>query len=125
MADQTPPQNPPQAPPAPQTPTPVQAVENVVEQGISSTIKALWAKYGILFILVGIGLIALKFGSVAMDVLGGSSKKDLQEAQKTDAELKAKEDATNKQADALVKDAADLPKTEGQVDDDWDKKQGN
>lgn len=127
MADQTPPAAPPAAPAAQPAPAPTvsQVVEAKVEQTFSSIVKDLWARYGILFILVGIGLIALKFGSVAMDVLGWSSKKDLQDAIKTDTQLKAKEDATNTQADALVKQANDLPKTEGQVDDDWDKKQGN
>jgi hypothetical protein len=124
MADQTPPQSSPQAPPTP-VPTVSQAVEAKVEETFSSIIKALWAKYGILFVLVGMGLLALKFGSIAMDVLGWSSKKDLQNAIKTDTQLKAQEDATNKQADALVREVTDLPKTEGKVDDDWDKKQGN
>lgn len=119
MPDQNDQQSPSIPAPAPQNPVPQ---TNVVEETFSSAVKALWAKYGIFFILVGIGILALKFGNLAMDILGWSSKKDLEQAQKTDAQLKAKEDATNAQANALVKEANDLPKTEGKVDDDWDKK---
>ena len=130
MTDQNDQQNPPPSasPAQVAAPTPTAAqtvattVETKVEETFSSMIKDLWSRYGILFFLVGIGLIALKYSSVAMEILGWSSKKDLQSAQKTDAQLKAQEEATNKEADALVKEATDLPKTEGQVDDDWDKK---
>lgn len=117
MADQNDTQSPSQPVPAPQTPA-----AGIVEETFSSAVKALWAKYGIFFILIGIGILALKFGNLLMDILGWSSKKDLEQAQKTDTQLKAKEDATNAQANALVKEANDLPKTEGKVDDDWDKK---
>jgi hypothetical protein len=99
-----------------------QAVETKVEQTFSSVVKDLWAKYGILFVLIGLGLAILKFNDAIMDVLGWSSKKDLQSTMKTDAQLKAQEDATNNQADVLVKDAEELPGKEGAVDDDWDKK---
>lgn len=129
MADQTPPAAPPQAPAAPPAPAPTstlnQAVEAKVEQGFSTVVKGLWAKYGILFILVGIGLLIAKFGDIASTILAYMSKKDVSDAQKTDTQLKAQEDAANQQADALVKKADALPAQEGQVDDDWDKKQGN
>ena len=123
MADQTPPQNPPQAPPAP--PTVSQQAPTVVvqaETGLKSVIKDLWGKYGIFFVLIGILLLVAKFNDVIMDLLGWSSKKDLQKAEKTDAELKAQEDAANQQADALVKKANDLPSQEGKVDENWNQK---
>ena len=84
-----------------------------------ATLKALWAKYGIWFIFVGIALAVVEFGNLAMDFLGWSSKKDLQAAQKTDTELKAKEAAINAQADTLVKEAAELPSTEKPIANDW------
>ena len=82
----------------------------------------MWSKYGILFILVGIGLLIAKFGDIVTDILAASSKKDLKNAQKTDTQLKAQEDAASQQADALVKQADAMPAQEGEVDDDWDKK---
>ena len=126
MTDQNDQQGPPAAIAAPVAPAPApsvaQAVTTAATTAVDNSLKGLWNRYGIFFILVGLGLLILKFNGVIMDVLGWSSKKDLQEAQKTDTQLKAKEDATNTQADALIKQAQDLPKQEGQVDDDWDKK---
>ena len=130
MADQNDQQNPPAPQPAPQAPTPVvastvqQAPTVVVqaETGLKSVIKDLWGKYGIFFVLIGILLLVAKFNDVIMDLLGWSSKKDLQKAEKTDVQLKAQEDAANQQADALVKKANDLPSQEGKVDENWNQK---
>ena len=119
MVDQNDTQTPPAATPAPVTAT---TVTTVVEQTFSSIVKALWDKYGIFFIVVGIGLILLKFSSIAVNILGWASKENIAQAQKTDAQLKSKETVANQQADALVQQAQDLPKTEGQVSDDWYKK---
>ena len=111
MADeQTPPAASPAAPAAQPAATPTPSI-----------IKEMWSKYGILFILVGAGLLIAKFGDIAMSLLASASKKDIEAAQKTDTQLKA-QDAANQQADALVKKADALPAQQGKVDDDWDKK---
>lgn len=112
MSDQNDPQS-------PSTPTVASTVEAKVEQVASFTFKSLWEKYGILFIIMGALLLIAKYSSVFMEFLSWSSKKDLQDAQKVDTQLKTQEDAANKQADALVQAAKDLPKQEGTVSDDW------
>ena len=120
MADQ---QDPPAAPPVAATAPPAATTTPTIKQEVEqSLIKGLWSKYGILFILVGLGLLVAKFGDIAMSLLASLSKKELQDAQKTDTQLKAQENAANQQADALVKKADELPSQEGKVDDDWDKK---
>lgn len=119
---QTPPQPAQAATTAVPAPTETQKVETVVEKGFSAIVKDLWNRYGILFILVGIVLVVVKFNSIIMDVLGWSSKIDLEDAQRTDAQLKSQEDQANAAADALVKKANELPTQEGTVNEDWYKK---
>lgn len=127
MAESIPPAAPPSAPAAPPapapTPTVAQEVKAEAEKTFSAILKDMWSKYGILFILVGIGLLIAKFGNIATSLLAAASKKDVENAQKTDAQLKSQEDAANQQADALVKKADELPAQQGTVTDDWYKKQ--
>lgn len=127
MAESIPPAAPPSAPAAPPapapTPTVAQEVKAEAEKTFSAILKDMWSKYGILFILVGIGLLIAKFGDIATSLLAAASKKDVENAQKTDAQLKSQEDAANQQADALVKKADELPAQQGTVTDDWYKKQ--
>jgi hypothetical protein len=134
MVDSNDTQSPPAPVQAPQAATPLQVtvapsatvtdkVESAVETGAKSVLKDLWGKYGVLFLLVGLFLLVAKFSDVIMDILGWSSKKDLQKAQATDTTLKAEADAANQQANDLVKKANELPNQEGTVDADWDKKQ--
>jgi hypothetical protein len=120
MADQNDQQTQPQ-PSQPATTAPPSESQEVTNT-LLAPVKQLWTKYGIFFIIVGVLLIALKFGNLAMDVLGWSSKKDLQDAQKKDTELKAQEDAASSQADSLVTQANNLPNQEGPVDADWNLK---
>lgn len=89
---------------------------------IKSVIKDLWAKYSIFFVIVGILMLVAKFGNLAMDFLAFKSKRAVDDAQKTDQKLKAEENAANKQANDLIKQAEDLPKTEKPVDENWNKK---
>lgn len=112
MADQNTPQNPPQAQPTPQAPP----------APSTSILKDLWTKHGIFFIVVGALLLAAKFGNVVIDLLTMASKKDVDQATKKDAQLKAEEDAANQKANDLVKKANDLPKQETPVDENWDKR---
>lgn len=100
----------------------IESLETKAKKTIFATVKDLWGKYSLFFTTVGLLLLAAKFSNVLMDLLNSASKKDLQNAQKTDIVLKAKEETANQQADALVKQAEDLPKQEGTVQDDWFKK---
>ncbi len=89
---------------------------------LKATIKDLWSKYSIFFIVVGAVLLVAKFSDVIMEIIGWKSKLDVEQAQKTDQKLKAQEDAANQQANDLIKKADELPKTEGKVDENWNKK---
>jgi hypothetical protein len=106
--------------------TPPQATAGIpavpTDSVLKATVKDLWAKYSIFFIIVGILLLVAKFGDIAMNVLAWKSKKDVEEATKTDTRLRAEENTANQQANDLVKQAQDLPKTEGKVDENWNKK---
>lgn len=114
MADQNDQQSPPQpAPSVPAVPT---------DSTLKAAVKDLWSKYSIFFIVVGALILIAKFGDLAMDFLGWKSKKELDQAIKTDDKLKAEENAANQQANDLIKKANELPKTEGKVDENWDKK---
>lgn len=88
-------------------------------EGIKSSVRDLWAKYSIFFIVVGIMLLFAKFGSSLMDLIAYFSKKTLEDAQKKDGQLKTQEDAANQAANQLRKEANELPKTETPVDEDW------
>lgn len=125
MPDQNDNQSPSQPPTAAQNPLPVPPSNSVLQDaagGLKETIKDLWSKYSIFFIVVGVALLVAKFSSVLMDLLGYLSKREVEQAQKTDAVLKAQEDSANQQADALVKHAQELPSQQGKVTSDWNKK---
>ena len=89
---------------------------------LKGQIKDLWSKYGLLFIIVGVALLVMKSSNFIMDLIASISKKDVQKAEKQDAKLKNEEDSAKTQADALVKQAEDLPSQEKPVDENWNKK---
>lgn len=121
MADQNDTQSPPQAQPVVPA-APSNAAIEVVKTGFVATVKDLWSKYSIFFIIFGALILIAKFNDLISDILGLASKKDVADATKTDEQLKAKETAANDQANALIKQANELPSKEGVVDADWNKK---
>lgn len=87
-----------------------------------SSVKELWGKYSIFFIIVGALLLIAKFGDLIISFLTWLSKRQVENAQKQDAALKQQEDAANKQANDLIKKADELPSQQGPVDENWNKK---
>lgn len=83
--------------------------------------KVLWNEYRTVFILLGALLVTLKFKDWLVDFLINGSKKMFQKAQAQNLTLQTKEDSDNKQADALINQAAQLPSQEVAVNDDWNK----
>lgn len=116
MPDQNDNQNPPQTPQLPVV------VSRSWTDDLKLTIATLWAKYSIFFILVGLVLLIARFGSVMIKIYAWLSKKEVEDTKKETAQLKVEEDAANKKANDLVAKANDLPKQEGTVDENWDRK---
>lgn len=125
MADQNDQQAPPTVPAVPSSslPTPpTNTAIKAVEMSFVATLKDLWRRYSIFFIFVGALVLIAKFNDIISDILGLASKKDLEQATNTDNQLRAKENATNNQANALVNQANELPAKEGTVDENWNRK---
>lgn len=78
------------------------------------------AKTAIVFVVSA--LLVAKYRDALIDLLLGSSKRVLKDAQAQDATLAAKEDAAKAQATALVDEANKLNQTSPTVDENWNKK---
>jgi hypothetical protein len=72
----------------------------------------------IVIIAIGAAIIYFEWQKIKDAILVSQAKKEMQNDNKEDAKLKANEDSTNKQADALVKKAQDEPNP----GDDWNSK---
>lgn len=82
----------------------------------------LWSEYKTPLILFGSVILTIKFRQWLIDLIVSSSKKLFENAQKQDQALQNEENKNSAQADALVKEANDLPSTEKPVDENWYKK---
>jgi hypothetical protein len=76
------------------------------------------------YVLAALALVlALEFRKFYTSFLVWLGQRQLNSAKKTDAPLAVQESKESQEADALVKQAEDLPKTEQPVTEDWYKNQ--
>ena len=91
--------------------------------GFIQQLKDLWNRSK-MYILAGLAIAAyLGWNKLKEMLLVYFGKKEIQQDNKEDASLKAKEDSANSQADALVKEANDLPSQQPPISEDWYKDQ--
>ena len=76
------------------------------------------------FFLLGLAalLLALEFQKLKEFLLLYFGQKEMKDTERKDQDLANKENSENAQADALIKQAQDLPKQEQPIDDNWYKK---
>jgi predicted lactoylglutathione lyase len=91
-------------------------------QKIKQDVSTLWEKDKIFLIVFGALILIAKFSSFMIDFYQALSKKEVDDATKQDAVLKAQEDANKAAADALVKQADDLGNQKTPVTEDWNVK---
>src|SRR5271166_455862 len=84
-------------------------------------LSELWQAYRTPLILFGGIILYMKSRDLILSYLLNSGKRAEQSALAKDAQMQAQENKDNQQADALVQQAADLPKTEQPVGTDWNK----
>ena len=90
---------------------------------ITGSVKYLWENDKIFLIVFGVIILIAKFSSVIIEFLAFQSKQAVDDAVKQDEKLKAQEDAHKALANALVKQANELPSQQKPVtDENWDKK---
>jgi hypothetical protein len=84
--------------------------------------KYLWDNDRIFLVIFGVLVVVAKGASLMISFLAAKSKAEVAVATAESNILQAQETAANQQADALVKQANDLPATQTPVDANWDKK---
>lgn len=89
-------------------------------------LKTVWAdivdtykRFKLVFIAVGGIILALEFQKIKTFILVYMGQKEIDSANKQDQILSSKESTANQQADALVKEANELPSKQAQVNEDW------
>ena len=83
---------------------------------------AAWNQNKALFIALGAIVLTIKFRQILIDIIVSGSKALMAKTQKKSDADQTKENQANAQADALVKDAQELPTKQEPVGDDWNKK---
>lgn len=81
--------------------------------------RYLFGEGRIILFLIAAGVLVAEFGNQMMSSILKKDKKLVDKSNAENDELKAKEDAANQQADALVQDASSLPGQQQPVTDDW------
>ena len=76
----------------------------------------------ILLLAILAAIVYLEWRKIKEALLVYSGQKEIKTDNKQDQDLKSKENSDNQQADALQKQAQDLPKQEQPIDEDWYKK---
>jgi hypothetical protein len=89
---------------------------------LQADLKFMWANDRVFLFIFGVLIVIAKGSSIMIGLLAAKSKAEVTVASKESAVLKAQEDADNAKADALVKQANDLPSQQKPVADDWYKK---
>jgi len=108
--------------PAPQTiivQTAAPEVKTGFFQKIVGFFRYLFGEGRIILFLAAAGVLIVEFGNKALSSILSKDKKLVDETTQKNAELQAKEDSANQQADALVQKADALPGQEQPVTDDW------
>jgi hypothetical protein len=82
----------------------------------------MWENDRIFLFIFGVLVVIAKGSSIMISLLAAKSKIEVASATKVSDILKAQEAADNAAADALVKQANDLPSQQKPVADDWFKK---
>ena len=88
---------------------------------LNTSVKELWEKDKVFFILFGIIIITIKFRDIIIDILVSSSKRVLTDSEIKDTTLAKQESEANKAANALVNRANEAPLKEKPVDENWNK----
>jgi phosphate uptake regulator len=90
--------------------------------GAGSFFKGIWdSSKGVIIAIVSIFLV-VKYKELLMQYLVASSKKTVDKAEAKSDQLQQQETQANNAADALVKQASELPALEQPVSADWNKK---
>lgn len=89
---------------------------------VKAQLAGIWDKDRGFIILIGILAVVVKFRDILIDLLLNSGKRVEKNAQAKDAKLATQESDLKTQADALVVQAANEPKKEEVVDENWYKK---
>lgn len=122
-------------PPTPTPPTPptqsavdteAKAVATSLQDRIGNWLKDVYDSNKFLFYTIipvmGLIYVVIKYHNLLIDILVKSSGQELKQEQATDNKLAQQANTAKAQADALTQQANNLPKQEGPVDPDWDKK---
>lgn len=89
---------------------------------LNSDAKYLWDNDKVFFIGFSLVILVLKFRTILIDILVSNSEQIFNKTKTTDTSLSQEAQKDNATADQLVKQAEDLPKQEGVVDENWNKK---
>lgn len=93
-------------------------------QKLNSNFSTLWSDHKVFLIIFGVLIIIAKFSNIMIYILSYLSKKELDNAVKKDGQLKDEQNAANNAANALIKEADELPSKQTPVTPDWYKKDG-
>ena len=89
---------------------------------IKTQLADIWAKSKIYIIAGASLLIYLKWRQIKEYMIVKAGNKEIQQSNAKDKDLSTAETTANAGADALVKEAAALPASEPNVDDNWNSK---
>jgi len=84
-----------------------------------SQLADIWNRSKVFVITVGALILALEFQKIKEALLVYAGKKEIQKDKKEDQALATQEKTENAQADAMVKEAQQLPGQEPPVQPDW------
>ena len=88
-------------------------------------LKAFWnsmsLKAKLELLVATVVVFAVTYRNILMDLIAASAKRLMTQTQAKSDQLTKEENADNAAANTLVQQAADLPKTETTVTDDWNK----
>ena len=94
----------------------------VIGSTLKNQLSDIWNRSKIFLLAIAGLVLALEFQKLKEFFLAYMGQKEINKAENKDQNLTAQENKANAQADALVKDSQELPKTEEPVGDDWNTK---
>ena len=86
---------------------------------LRADLKLMWENDRIFLFIFGVFILIAKGSSIMISLLAAKSKAEVAATTVASNVLQAQETADNNQADALVKQANDLPSQQKPVGDDW------
>lgn len=88
-------------------------------QAVKSDLIDTWKRSKIFLLAIGATIVYFEFNKIKEALLVYAGKKEIQSDDIKDQDLARQETKDNTQADALVKEAKDLPSQKGPVSENW------